>query len=93
MASAMRGQRGSSTLGTDLASLHLNLSTGAAHWQTHGISGVEFPAFDARSQGPARLFAPCTVGKADAPYFNGVASIDAERGLSKHAGADHEERA
>ena len=80
MASAMRGQRGSSTLGTDLASLHLNLRTGAAHWQTHEIMGVEFPTFDERSPGPAHLFTPCTVGKADAPYFNGVASIDVEQG-------------
>ena len=89
MASAMRGQRpgqgerGSTALATDLASLHLDLKTGAASWQTHGIEGVEFPTFDERSQGPARLFAPCTVGHAEAPYFNGIASIDVERGKTQ----------
>jgi len=79
MSSAMRGQRGDDTAGSDLASLHLNLKTGAAHWRMHPIEGVEFPTYDERSTGPARLFAPCTVGRAEAPYFNGVASIDAER--------------
>jgi carotenoid cleavage dioxygenase len=81
MAAAMRGERGDSTpFGTDLASLHLNLKTGDASWRTHGIAGIEFPTWDERTPGdtPARLFAPCTVGVADAPYFNGVASIDAE---------------
>ncbi|MEO8018649.1 MAG: carotenoid oxygenase family protein [Pseudomonadota bacterium] len=82
MAQAMRGQRGDTILGTDLASLHLNLNTGAARWQSHEIAGLEFPIFDERTPGnqPALLFAPCTVGAADAPYFNGVASVDAERG-------------
>jgi carotenoid cleavage dioxygenase len=82
MSSAKRAERGSTTLGTDLACLHLNLKTGAARWQTHGINGVEFPTFDERTPGdqPARLYTPCTVGKADAPYFNGVASYDVERG-------------
>jgi len=82
MASAMRGERGSNTLGTDLASLHLNLKSGAARWQAHEIGGIEFPTYDDRTPGhePARLFAPCTVGRADAPYFNGVASIEVERG-------------
>lgn len=81
MAAAMRGERGDSTaFRTDLASLHLNLETGNASWRAHGIEGIEFPTWDERTPGdtPARLFAPCTVGSADAPYFNGVASIDAE---------------
>ena len=82
MASAMRGERGNTTFGTDLASLHLDLKSGAARWEAHEVHGVEFPVFDERTAGhePARLFAPCTVGRADAPYFNGIASIDATRG-------------
>jgi all-trans-8'-apo-beta-carotenal 15,15'-oxygenase len=85
MASAMHGKRGDHTGGTDLASLRLNLTTGAARWEGHGIEGVEFPTFDPRSPGivGARLFAPCTVGSADAPYFNGIASIDADSGRMK----------
>jgi len=81
MASAMRGERGNSTAGTDLASLHLNLKTGRARWQAHDIRGIEFPAFDERTPGSkaAALFAPCTVGKADAPYFNGVLRLDGDR--------------
>lgn len=89
MAEAMRGQRrpqgngGSARPGTDLASLHLDLKTGAARWETHGIEGVEFPIFDDRSEGPALLFTACTVGHADAPYFNGIAGLDVERGRTR----------
>jgi all-trans-8'-apo-beta-carotenal 15,15'-oxygenase len=83
MAAALRGERGNASVaGTDLASLHLNLDTGGARWRAHGVEGIEFPTWDERTAGdePALLYAPCTIGRADAPYFNGVASIDAERG-------------
>ncbi|HUQ09697.1 MAG TPA: carotenoid oxygenase family protein [Steroidobacteraceae bacterium] len=82
MFAAMRGERPAAGLGTDLASLRLNLETGTARWEQHGVAGIEFPTWDERTPGsqPARLFAPCAAGRADAPYFNGVASIDAESG-------------
>jgi carotenoid cleavage dioxygenase len=86
MMAAMRGQRGDSLAGTDLASLRLDLRTGAASWQTHGIGGIEFPTWDDRTPGgqAARLYAPCTVDTADAPYFNGIASIDVDDGRVRH---------
>lgn len=86
MAAALRGQRPEPSLGTDLASLRLNLKSGAARWESHGMPGIEFPTWDERTPGHrgARLFAPCTVGQADAPYFNGVASIDVDSGRVKH---------
>lgn len=76
------GMAGESTAGTELVSLHLNLTTGTARWRNTGVRGVEFPTWDERTPGtgPARLYTPCTVGRADAPYFNGVSSIDAETG-------------
>jgi carotenoid cleavage dioxygenase len=82
MAEAVRGERPAAGPGTDLASLHLNLATGAAIWEAHGVTGIEFPTWDERTPASqaARLFAPCTVGRADAPYFNAVASIDADGG-------------
>jgi all-trans-8'-apo-beta-carotenal 15,15'-oxygenase len=86
MAAAMRGERVASAAATDLASLSLNLKTGTARWEAHGVAGVEFPTYDERTPGnrPAHLYAPCTVGQADAPYFNAVCSIDVERGRTRH---------
>jgi all-trans-8'-apo-beta-carotenal 15,15'-oxygenase len=85
MAAAMRGERSDDTSGTDLANLHLNLKNGRARWQPQGFAGIEFPVWDERTPGDeaARLYAPCTVGSADAPYFNGVMSLDAERGRAQ----------
>jgi all-trans-8'-apo-beta-carotenal 15,15'-oxygenase len=85
MMAAMRGERGDSLSRTDLASLRLNLDTGGARWESHGFGGIEFPTYDSRTpfDQPARLYAPCTVGTADAPYFNAVASLDTETGRMK----------
>jgi carotenoid cleavage dioxygenase len=85
MAAAMRGERGDTSGGTDLANLHLNLKNGRTRWQSQGFAGIEFPTWDERAPGtaPARLYAPCTLGRADAPYFNGVMSLDAERGRAQ----------
>lgn len=86
-ASALRGEKPADTgAGTDLASLRLNLRTGAARWETHGAAGIEFPTWDERTPGtrPARIFAPCTVGRAEVPYFNAVCSIDVERDRIRH---------
>jgi carotenoid cleavage dioxygenase len=85
MAAAMRGERGDTPTGTDLASLRLNLDTSTARWEAHGVTGIEFPTHDERTPGdaPARLYAPCTVGRADVPYFNGVCSIDVENGRQR----------
>jgi all-trans-8'-apo-beta-carotenal 15,15'-oxygenase len=82
MAAAMRGERGDTLAGTELATLRLNLRTGKTQWQRHDITSIEFPTFDERTPGDraARLYAPCGAGRADAPYFNGVMSIDVERG-------------
>jgi all-trans-8'-apo-beta-carotenal 15,15'-oxygenase len=88
MAAAMRGERGDTVSGTDLATLRLNLRTGTARWERHEVADIEFPTFDERTPGdtPARLFAPCGVGQADAPYFNGVMSVDVERGRTQRWG-------
>jgi carotenoid cleavage dioxygenase len=85
MAAAMRGERGDVGGRTDLAELHLNLKNGRTRWQAQGFEGIEFPTWDERTPGTqaARLFAPCTLGQADAPYFNGVMSLDAERGRAQ----------
>jgi all-trans-8'-apo-beta-carotenal 15,15'-oxygenase len=83
MVAAMRGERGDTTIaGTDLASLHLDLGSGRAHWEEHGVRGVELPTFDARTPDDraAQVFAPTTMQAADAPYFNAIARIDTERG-------------
>jgi all-trans-8'-apo-beta-carotenal 15,15'-oxygenase len=82
MAAAMRGESPPPGLGTDLASLHLDLTTGRAHWESHGFEGVEFPAFDARTPGNqgALVFAPLRVEPAQAPYFNAIGRFDIERG-------------
>jgi all-trans-8'-apo-beta-carotenal 15,15'-oxygenase len=85
MAAAMRGEAGDSLGGTDLVTLRLNLRNGKARWERHGIENLEFPTFDARTPAdrPARLYSPCAAGRAVAPYFNGVMSIDAERGRTQ----------
>ena len=86
-ASALRGEKPTDDGdGTDLASLRLNLKTGAARWETHGAAGIEFPTWDERTPGTeaARIYAPCLVGRAEVPYFNAVCSIDAERDLVRH---------
>jgi all-trans-8'-apo-beta-carotenal 15,15'-oxygenase len=83
MRAAVRGETGDTTSdGTDLANLHLDLRSGRAQWRAQGVAGIEFPTWDERTPGDraAVLYAPCSVGKADAPYFNGVMRIDAERG-------------
>jgi carotenoid cleavage dioxygenase len=86
-ASALRGEKPQAGgAGTDLASLRLNLRTGAARWERHDVAGIEFPTWDERMPGskPAQLYAPCTVGHAEVPYFNAVCSIDAERERARH---------
>jgi carotenoid cleavage dioxygenase len=77
MAAELRGERGPGS-STELVSLHLDLARNRARWETHGVSGFEFPTFDARTPGdrPALLFAPASVGPVTAPYFNAVSSID-----------------
>lgn len=88
MAAVMRGERpaGGAVADTDLASLHLDLASGVARWEAHGMTGLEFPTWDERTPGDraATLYAPCTVGRADAPYFNAVCSIDVETGRRQH---------
>jgi len=81
MAAAMRGERGSDVLETELVSLHLDLARGRARWQGSGVRGIEFPTFDRRHDiaAPARLFAPLRTEPASAPYFNAVAAIDLQR--------------
>lgn len=78
MAAEMRGERSPQRLSTELVSLRLDLARNVARWEQHGVSGVEFPTFDARTAGdtPALLFAPATVEPAASPYFNAVSSID-----------------
>ncbi|MDF3021888.1 MAG: putative carotenoid oxygenase, partial [Steroidobacteraceae bacterium] len=86
-ASALRGEKPTDDgAGTDLASLRLNLKTGAARWETHGAAGIEFPTWDERTPGTeaACIYAPCLVGRAEVPYFNAVCSIDAERDRIRH---------
>lgn len=85
MAAALRGETGDSPGGTDLATLRLNLRTGRTRWERHGIENLEFPTFDARTPGDqaATLYSPCDAGRAEAPYFNGVMSIDVERGRTQ----------
>jgi all-trans-8'-apo-beta-carotenal 15,15'-oxygenase len=77
MAAEMRGERGAGS-NTDLVSLRLDLKGNRARWETHGVSGVEFPTFDSRTPGDraAQLFAPASVEPVTAPYFNAIASID-----------------
>ena len=92
MAAAMRGERDSSSSNTELVSLRLDLARNRARWETHGVSGFEFPTFDARAPGnqPALLYAPASVKPANAPFFNAISSIDtrAERVDVHHYGAD-----
>ena len=78
MAAEMRGERGAQGTPTELVSLRLDLARSRARWETHGVSGFEFPTFDERTPGdePALLFAPTTAGVATAPYFNAISSID-----------------
>ena len=77
---------------TELVSLRLDLARNRARWETHGVSGFEFPTFDARTPGnqPALLFAPASVKPANAPFFNAISSIDtrADRVHVHHYGAD-----
>ena len=81
MASAMRGEPGSSATDTQLMSLRLHLASGRSRWQASGVRGVEFPTFDHRhvAAAPARLFAPTRIEPAAAPYFNAIAAIDPAR--------------
>ncbi|WP_440977134.1 carotenoid oxygenase family protein [Pseudoxanthomonas winnipegensis] len=73
------GQRGAATR---LLTLRLDLAQGRARWEPTGLSGLEFPVFDPRTAAgrDALLYAPTTVGRHDAPYFNAVAVFDVERG-------------
>ncbi|HEU5134989.1 MAG TPA: carotenoid oxygenase family protein [Steroidobacteraceae bacterium] len=92
MAAAMLGERGTPSSNTELVSLRLSLASGRARWDTQGVSGLEFPTFDARTPGdrPALLFAPASVKPANAPFFNAISSIDtrADRVNVHHYGAD-----
>ena len=67
MAAAMRGERGAQGTPTELVSLRLDLARNRARWETHGVSGFEFPTFDERTPGdePALLFAPTHRGRGD----------------------------
>ena len=82
MRAAMRGGVDPADSNARLMELHLDLRSGQARWDDLGITGLEFPQFDPRTHGdrPARLFAPTTRGKHDAPYFNAVVAFDAGRG-------------
>ena len=51
MAAEMRGERGAQGTPTELVSLRLDLARNRARWETHGVSGFEFPTFDARTPG------------------------------------------
>lgn len=65
-----------------LLELHLDLRSGTARWEETGIRGIEFPMFDSRTAGDkgARLYTPVIQGEHSAPYFNGVAGFDVDRG-------------
>lgn len=65
-----------------LVELNLDLRRGKARWQDMGIGAIEFPQYDPRTLGTkgARLYAPIIDGPTHAPYFNGVAALDPERG-------------
>jgi all-trans-8'-apo-beta-carotenal 15,15'-oxygenase len=88
MAATLRGEPEPDANRTELVNLHLDLASGRARWEATGIERVEFATFDPRTR-PGRgalLYAPTTVGPAEAPYFNGVARIDAERGqVQRHS--------
>ena len=78
----MRGGVDPANFDARLLNLQLDLRSGKARWKDTGITGLEFPQFDPRTRGDrgARLFAPMTQGKHDAPHFNAVAAFDVERG-------------
>jgi carotenoid cleavage dioxygenase len=78
MAAAMRGERSSQPTSTDLVTLRLDLVSSRARWESSGVTGFEFPTFDARTPAdrPALLFAPASVEPVVAPYFNAISSID-----------------
>jgi len=82
MKAAMSGQADAHGGQGPVRELMLDLRTGRAHWEETGVTGIEFPVFDARtpSSGPARLYAPVHASTSTAPYFNGVGAFDLARG-------------
>lgn len=76
MAGAMRGHPADDAEGR-LASLHLDLRTGRARWESQDVRALEFVVFDPRTPAgrPATIYSPVTVG--DAPMFNAVMALDA----------------
>ena len=65
-----------------LRELVLDLRSGKAHWEDTGVTGIEFPVFDARtpSRGAARLYAPIHADGSTAPYFSRIGAFDPARG-------------
>jgi len=82
MRAAMAGQAHGQGAQGRLREMHLDLRTGKAQWHDTGMTGIEFPLFDARTPAdrPAVLYAPASEGEASAPYFNAVARLDPARG-------------
>jgi carotenoid cleavage dioxygenase len=83
LAAVMRGERPpESGANSDLAALRLDLASGRARWEAHGVADLEYPISDPRAPGdrPARVYAPTTVEPANSPYFNAVAAFDLDRG-------------
>ena len=65
-----------------LVTLTINLRKGNARWRSNGIAPIEFPLFDprARTLKESILYAPTSIGKADAPFTNAVTAIDLHGG-------------
>lgn len=75
----MRGERDTSFASTTLVSLRLDLASHRVLWEKHDVTNLEFPTFDNRSDGAARIYAPTSMSPSNTPYFNAICSIDAER--------------
>ncbi len=82
MGEAMRGERDTASLSTELVALRLELASGRGRWESSGVRQLEFPVFDPRTPDSkaARLYAPTSVDPNTAPYSNAIAAIDTERG-------------
>ncbi|MCD9097567.1 carotenoid oxygenase family protein [Luteimonas fraxinea] len=78
---AMSGHDGPAPA-AQLAELRLDVHSGRARWDLLGVTGIEFPLFDARTPGDrsARLYMPTTEGETGAPYFNAVQMLDPASG-------------
>jgi carotenoid cleavage dioxygenase len=83
LAAVMRGDRPPAAgANSDLAAVRLDLASGHARWEAHGVEDLEFPICDPRApfDRPTTIYAPTTVEPASSPYFNAIAAIDVDRG-------------